>query len=269
MRLALPALLAIALLPLFAGCANQDDIKADLNDLKSQTYSLSADVASMKAEMAKQKQDNAGRDSTIQSIRDSQANLLDQINSTQKEVRDIRGRFDEEQKLLSEQSGSSVGLSQRLDKVKREQEGLVARLANAESAIALLQKKAAATPVQDYEEATNLFNQGKYDEARSAFKAFIGKYHSDPLAGNAQFWIGETYFKQKDYDSAILAYENVIKKYPSGAKMPAALLKQGMAFQLIKDKRAAAAVFKQLVKKYPDTEEAAAAKTKLREMKVK
>lgn len=269
MKRVLPVLLAAALLPLLAACAGQDDVRADVNDLKSETYSLTTDMANLKAAMEKQKQANAARDNTMQSIRDSQANLLDQINSTQKSLQDLRGQFDQEQQLLSSQSGSGTALSERLDKIKKEQEGLGARLANAESAIMLLQKKTAATPVQDYEDASNLFRQGKLDQARSAFKAFIAKYPSDPLAGNAQFWIGETYFREKDFDSAILAYETVIKKFPTGAKMPSALLKQGMAFEEVKDKRAAAAAYKDLVKKYPDSEEASEAKARLKEIKVK
>ena len=44
-----------------------------------------------------------------------------------------------------------------------------------------------------YSYAIELNRQRKYTDARGKFQEFIKKYPNDQLAGNAQYWIGETY----------------------------------------------------------------------------
>ena len=55
------------------------------------------------------------------------------------------------------------------------------------------------------------------------------RYPNDPLAGNAQYWLGETYYVRKDYKNAAAAFAEGYQKYPKGPKAADDLLKLGMS----------------------------------------
>ena len=80
-----------------------------------------------------------------------------------------------------------------------------------------------------YKFAFNLTRQARYEEAEIAFKAFIKSHGEDALAGNAHYWLGETYYVRKDFMHAAQAFFEAYQKFPSGAKAPDSLLKLGMS----------------------------------------
>src|SRR5579883_3478430 len=58
------------------------------------------------------------------------------------------------------------------------------------------------TPQEQYNYAFGLLRQANYPAAEQALRSFIQHYPNDPLAGNAQYWLGETYYVRKDYNNA-------------------------------------------------------------------
>ncbi|MDP2277579.1 MAG: tol-pal system protein YbgF, partial [Nitrospirota bacterium] len=124
-------------------------------------------------------------------------------------------------------------------------------------------------PVKVYGAAYASFKDKKYKEAREKFEAFLKEFPKDKLAGNAQFWIAETYDAEEDYAGAIVEYDALLKNYPNSEKAPGALLKQGYSFIEMGDKKAARGILEQLKEKYPKSKEAALAKKKLEEMNKK
>ncbi len=118
-----------------------------------------------------------------------------------------------------------------------------------------------------YKDAYETFQKGDMEGARRRFEAFLKQYPNAELSGNAQFWIGETYYQMKDYERAILEYEKVIAKYPEGNKVPAALFKQGLAFAELGDKTNARNLLKRVIEKYPNSDQADAAKKRLETLK--
>lgn len=80
-----------------------------------------------------------------------------------------------------------------------------------------------------YKFAFNLTRQARYEEAEIAFKAFIKAHGEDALAGNAHYWLGETFYVRKDFMHAAQAFFEAYQKFPSGAKAPDSLLKLGMS----------------------------------------
>jgi tol-pal system protein YbgF len=117
------------------------------------------------------------------------------------------------------------------------------------------QSLAAATPGGN---ATSLYNQGygdllqrDYGAAESAFAQVVQAYPDDPLAGKAQYWLGETYYVRGQYKNAADAFLKGYKKYKSGEKAPDSLLKLGMALAELGQKDAACSTFKELGTKYP------------------
>jgi tol-pal system protein YbgF len=108
------------------------------------------------------------------------------------------------------------------------------------------------SPQEQYEYATGLLQRGAYPEAGLAFKAFVAQHPKDPLAGNAQYWLGETYYAQSDYKSAAIAFAEGYQKYPKSQKAPDNLLKLGMSLGQTGRKNDACTAFKQLASQFPN-----------------
>jgi tol-pal system protein YbgF len=119
---------------------------------------------------------------------------------------------------------------------------------------------------RDYEAAWRTLDKKDYKAAIARFKEFIKKYPKSTLAGNAQYWIGESHYALKEFDLAIIEFDAVRRKYPQGEKVPAALLKQGFAFAELGEKVNARLILQEVVEKYPQSGEAARAKQRLKSL---
>ena len=85
------------------------------------------------------------------------------------------------------------------------------------------------TANEAYDEAYNLLKEAKYQEAEQALQAFLSEYPNDKLAGNAQYWLGETYYVRANYEQAAIAFAKGYKNYKTSSKAPDNLLKLGLA----------------------------------------
>ncbi|MFA6470435.1 MAG: tol-pal system protein YbgF [Candidatus Latescibacterota bacterium] len=119
-------------------------------------------------------------------------------------------------------------------------------------------------PQEIYDNGMKDFQNKDYEMATNRFVAFLLQFPDHNLAGNAQFWLGESDYAQKKYDLAISDYEKVIKNYPESPKVPAAYLKMGFAQIENDNKKDGIAALRLLIKKFPKSEEAATARKKLR-----
>jgi tol-pal system protein YbgF len=109
-----------------------------------------------------------------------------------------------------------------------------------------------ASPREQYEYATNLIQRGAYDQAEVALKSFIQQNPKDSLTGNAQYWLGETYYVRNDFKNAAVAFAEGYQKYPESQKAPDNLLKLAMALGQQGQKENACVALRQLEKRYPD-----------------
>jgi tol-pal system protein YbgF len=117
-----------------------------------------------------------------------------------------------------------------------------------------------------YKRALQEYQQNNYEVAIVLFKQYLRQYPKAPLAGNAQYWVGESLYAQKQYEAAIVAFDEVLRKYPDDSKVPPALLKQGYAFAELKDVRNARFFLQQVQQKYPNSAEAQQAAEKLKQL---
>ncbi|OSQ39037.1 hypothetical protein TMES_08145 [Thalassospira mesophila] len=85
------------------------------------------------------------------------------------------------------------------------------------------------TPQDQYRYAFGLLRQQKFPEAQAALSAFVKAHPKDPLAGNAQYWLGETFYVRGNYDQASLAFTEGFQNYPDSPKAADNLLKLGMS----------------------------------------
>lgn len=132
------------------------------------------------------------------------------------------------------------------------QSGVLGQLpAGSQSAAAGAGTLPGGSPQQQYDTAFKLMRQANYPEAEKALRSFIQRYPNDPLAGNAQYWLGETYYVRKDYTNAAAVFAEGYQKYPKGGKAADNLLKLGMALGQLGQKPDACRAFARLGRDFP------------------
>jgi tol-pal system protein YbgF len=118
-----------------------------------------------------------------------------------------------------------------------------------------------------YERAKQEYDAKNYEVAAVLFKQLLREHPESSLAGNSQYWLGETFYAQRQYEAAIVAFDEVIQKYGDNAKVAASILKQGYAFDALDDSRNARFFLEQVQRRFPDSEEAKQAEAKLKTLK--
>lgn len=106
-------------------------------------------------------------------------------------------------------------------------------------------------PSEQYRYARTFLLSGDYDKAAASLKAFIAAHPKDVLAGNATYWLGETYYARRQYSQAAIHFAQGFKKYPKSQKAPDNLLKLGMSFAKLGKRAEACASLFALRKRYP------------------
>jgi tol-pal system protein YbgF len=110
----------------------------------------------------------------------------------------------------------------------------------------------AGSASEQYNYAFGLLKQADYSAAEGALKTFIAQHPDDPLAGSAQYWLGETYYTRGRYAEAASAFAEGYKRYPKGAKAADDLLKLGMSLARDNRKHDSCLAFVQLDHDFPN-----------------
>ena len=113
----------------------------------------------------------------------------------------------------------------------------------------------ASTAKQKYDQAYSLVSNANYVEAEIGFLEFLEQYPQDELSGNAQYWLGQTYYARGNYADATRTFLEGMSKYPESSKAPAYLLKVGMSLNLLGEKTEACEVFRELGARFPNSTE--------------
>jgi tol-pal system protein YbgF len=121
------------------------------------------------------------------------------------------------------------------------------------------------SPEQVYEGAYDQYTNRQFGEAEAGFRLFLSRYRDHELAGNAQYWLGETYYVQGKYKDAARNFLAGFQTHPKSPRAPNALLKLGMSLNKLGQKEQACGAFAEVPKKYPAA--ADARNQALREMK--
>ncbi|MXN65400.1 tol-pal system protein YbgF [Stappia sp. GBMRC 2046] len=107
-------------------------------------------------------------------------------------------------------------------------------------------------PQATYNVAYDAILSGDYRGAETGFMRFLADFPDHSLAGNAQFWLGESYYAQGRYRDAADAFLKSYTDYPDGQKATDSLLKLGLSLEGIGERDAACATFSELLAKYPN-----------------
>ena len=108
------------------------------------------------------------------------------------------------------------------------------------------------TPKERYDYAFSLLRKTNYDEAEIALAEFLESHPDDPLAGNARYWLAESFYVRRQYVQAAEAFVAGYQAAPTGPKAPDMLLKLGMSMSNLDKKQEACASFGKLLKDFPD-----------------
>jgi tol-pal system protein YbgF len=135
----------------------------------------------------------------------------------------------------------------------------------------------ALQPDDIYQAAYIDFSKGSYSLAIAGFREFLRRFPTHPLAGNAQYWIGEANFSvarahineghtanaTTALEQAVIEYRKVIANYPRGEKAPTAIYKEALALIELKQTALALSRLQYLVDNFPQAEETPLARERL------
>ena len=120
---------------------------------------------------------------------------------------------------------------------------------NAERAEKLLPD---TTPEEQYKFAVSFIKVGDYETAELALREFVDTNSQHKLAGNAQYWYGETFRVRQLYQDAATAYLDGYQKYPKSNKAPVNLLKLGVMLVQIGEKTQGCSMILGVKEQYPE-----------------
>lgn len=215
--------------------------------------------------------------------RDTILELVSQMEAMQAELRQLRNQTElqghELEQLNARQRELLRDLDRRLTKVERGAATETTRVQPTESTET--QTAAAETPTttpstsrliataeeqRQYDAAFNLLKQGLYSRASQAFRSFIQRYPSSPLAGNAQYWTAEANYVIRNFGLALKEFSRVVKEYPESPKVGDALLKIGYSYYEIGTWEKARQTLTDVVTRFPNTTVAKLAQIRLNKM---
>lgn len=115
----------------------------------------------------------------------------------------------------------------------------------------------AGPPETQYEFAYGLYQQavqdrGDFGRAETALRSFVSANGTHRLAGDAQYWLGETFYARRDWTNASAAFAEQFRRFPQNAKAPDSLLRLGQSLGQLNRKPDACGTLAELDKRYPN-----------------
>ena len=179
------------------------------------------------------------------------------------------GSLDELYTQLDEQNQIIADLTKKIEELTHEQSVLREDLnrLNADTQLQFQEQnknltnknefeKSNETDKEAYDKAYNLLMKSKYPEAEQAFTAFLKNYPDSKLIGNANYWLGETYYVRGQYDVAAGIFSDGLTKYEKNSKAPDNLLKLALTMAKLDKKTEACEFLNLLPEKFSGAEKA-------------
>ena len=91
----------------------------------------------------------------------------------------------------------------------------------------------------------------RYADAETGFKTFIERFPDSPLAADAEYGLGETYWRSGRHREAAEQFLKVSTDYEKSPRAPASLLQLGLALEKLGAQEQACASYAEFVRRYP------------------
>lgn len=201
--------------------------------------------------------------------------LINQLDAMQQEIRELRGKVEEQQNAMQslnqKQDKLFVNLDSRLNNLNP------APNPNPNTNINVDFKSEVVTSTSEqeaFDSAYKLMNTKKYDAAITEFKDLLWQFPEGTLAASAYYWLGEIYllqWQQNRSDQALLdqakqSFTTVTNKYQGNTKEADALLKLGMIEIDLGNWTQAKEILTRVIQKQPNSSRARIAAGKLQRL---
>jgi tol-pal system protein YbgF len=195
---------------------------------------------------------------------ESYIKMYHQMQFMQEELMRLQGKIDhlenDLKKLKKQQVDDYVGLDKRIQDIQLNQ--------TVTSSAAIPVKKPLATPVKpsvkkaslqkpkiapeveaqkkqpketpsapkaidkkaQYKAAYSLIKEKKFDQAKTAFLAFVNDYPADRLVANCYYWLGELYILDGNLKESEKMFNKIVSDFPNHNKKPEAMYKLGRLY---------------------------------------
>jgi tol-pal system protein YbgF len=187
----------------------------------------------------------------------------DRFNQLQQSITVLTGQIEQlqyrNQQLQQQLEKMQADYEYRLDQMEKGRGGAAGPRHGAAGAGAPAAAPSPGTPPaaaggngdQMYHDAMKKLQDGDNAGAERGFKVFLQSNPKHTLAGNAQYWLGETYYARKDYQNAMTAFAEGYKNYKASPKGPDNLLKLGITLAVMGRKSDACQIFSKFSHDYP------------------
>ncbi|WP_243834683.1 tol-pal system protein YbgF [Psychromonas algarum] len=175
---------------------------------------------------------------------------------------------------INEINGSIEVFNNRLDQIEDRQRNLYQMLDERQQAPAAAPTSVATNEglaggegddKSAYQQAVNLvLNDKQYQQAITAFEAFVVDHPSSSYVPNAQYWLGQLLYKEKKRNEARAAFLVVIEKFPDSNKRADSLLKIGIIDEYSGAIDSAKSFYQKTITEYPSTSAADLAAKRLK-----
>jgi tol-pal system protein YbgF len=108
-----------------------------------------------------------------------------------------------------------------------------------------------ATPKDEYDLAYGYILRGDFEAAEASFRQFLAAYPTDRLAGNAEYWLGESFYRRGKYRAAADAFLKTYTAHGDSPKAPDSLARLGASLRALDENEAACATFAEFGRKFP------------------
>jgi tol-pal system protein YbgF len=209
--------------------------------------------------------------------------LMSQLQSTQEEMRALRGELETARNdiegLRGQQREHYLNLDKRLAALEQGTgvappagDAGYAGSAGATTDAAPGGTTTGAPPpggadAQLYDSSFELLKDGRYDEAAQGFRRLLESWPQSTYAGNSQYWLAESLYVRRDFAKALPEFQRVVESYPRSSKVGDALLKVGFCQYELQQYQDARAALERVVERYPESSAARLANERLERMR--
>lgn len=172
-------------------------------------------------------------DTRLESLKQQVAELEQRLESREETIQNLRAELQQRESQLAQ--------------LRAQRQSQMTRTAQVSTRPATGDYKAR------YQQALEAYYARRYQEAIQMFRALLQEDDRNPLADNAQYWIGESYYGLGNYSQAIAEFEKVFT-FPNSNKADDAQLKLGVTYLRLGNRARAREEFERLIANYPDSE---------------
>ncbi|PKH03466.1 tol-pal system protein YbgF [Psychromonas sp. MB-3u-54] len=186
-----------------------------------------------------------------------QISMQNQLTQLSKELREIKGGMELFEHKINEIENRQRNLYQLIEQPKAVSTTTTTTTNNTVTATSAGEQSA-------YQAAKDLVLVNKdFNQAITAFEAFIIDYPQSELLPNSHYWLGLVLYQQKKRKEARVAFLTVSEKFPQSAKRADSLFKIGIIDEYLGELASAKDFYQKVLKEYPNSTAAGLAQKQL------